>query len=175
MEYKNRKYPRLKKYDYSLPGYYYVTIHNEVNAPLLSKIEPGRIHSRAVVELSQVGMIAQNELLLLEKRYAYIKIDKYVIMPTHIHVIFRLMDGMLPRPGLLDVVGAYKSLATRVINTTRNTPGRKQFQRSFYETVIRNETAYQSCWKYVDENPDKWGLQEDSEWQFRNEDGTEQL
>ena len=38
MEYKNRKYPRLKQYDYSLPGYYYITIHNERDVPFLSVI-----------------------------------------------------------------------------------------------------------------------------------------
>ena len=168
MEYKDRKYPRLKEYNYSLPGYYYVTIHNERNAPLLSRIERGDMYHRAYVNLTEIGVIAIEELLLLEKRYTYLLIDKYVIMPTHIHAIFRLTAGMLPRPGLTDVVGAYKSLTTRAINAARNTPGRKQFQRSFYETVIRNETAYRSCWKYIDENPDRWWKeQEDFEWDCR--------
>ena len=72
MEYQYRKYPRLKKYDYSLPGYYYVTIHNASGAPLLSKVEPGAAHSRASVILTQAGLIAQSELLLLEKRFIYI-------------------------------------------------------------------------------------------------------
>ena len=164
MIYKNRKYPRLKDYDYSFPGYYYVTIHNESNALLLSNINPGDIHHRASVNLTQTGRIAMEELLSLEKRYEYVKVDKYVIMPTHIHAVFRLMDGDLPRRGLTDIVGAYKSLATRAINAKRNTPGRKQFQRSFYETVIRNEAAYCSCWEYIDGNPDRWGAQEESEW-----------
>lgn len=106
-------------------------------------------------------------LLLLEQRYPYVKIDKYVFMPTHVHVIIRLYDGAIPRPGLNDIVGAYKSLATRAINIVRNTPGQSQFQRSFYETVIRSENAYQSCWRYIDENPEKWGMQEDVEWDFR--------
>ena len=97
------------------------------------------------------------------------KIDKYVIMPTHIHVIIRLLDGVMPRKGLTEIVGAYKSLTTRAINMMRNTPGEKQFQRSFYETVIRNEVAYKSCWKYIDENPDQWGLQKEKEWEFRSE------
>lgn len=106
-------------------------------------------------------------LLLLEQRYPYVKSDKYVFMPTHVHVIIRLYDGAIPRPGLNDIVGAYKSLATRAINIVRNTPGQSQFQRSFYETVIRSENAYQSCWRYIDENPEKWGMQEDVEWDFR--------
>ena len=110
------------------------------------------------------------QLLLLEQRYPYVKIDKYVIMPTHIHVIIRLYDGAMPRQGLTEIVGAYKSLTTRAINMIRNTPGEKQFQRSFYETVIRQETAYRSCWKYIDENPDRWGLEKEKEWRSHSED-----
>ena len=170
MEYKSRKYPRLKEYNYSLPGYYYVTIHSEHSAQLLSKVMSGDAVRRAVIQLTQIGEIAMEQLLLLEKRYPYVKIDKYVIMPTHIHVIIRLLAGVMPREGLTEIVGAYKSLTTRAMNAVRNTPGEKQFQRSFYETVIRNEAAYQSCWKYIDENPDQWGLQKEKEWEFHSED-----
>lgn len=170
MEHKNRKYPRLKEYNYSLPGYYYVTIHKERNASLFSWIQPGDMHHRARVRLTENGMLVMEALLSLESRYDYLLVDKYVIMPTHIHVIFRLIPGMLPRLGLTDIVGAYKSLATRAINGAQNTPGRKQFQRSFYETVIRSEAAYRSCWQYIDENPDKWGIREESEWNPRETD-----
>ena len=166
MEYKNRKYPRLKEYDYSLPGYYYVTIHNERNAPPLSKVIPGDIRCRAAIQLAQTGKIAVEQIGLLEHRYPYVKIDKYVIMPTHIHAIVRLDEGIMPRQGLTEIVGAYKSLTTRAINLVQNTPGIKQFQRSFYEAVIRSETAYQSCWKYIDGNPDQWVLQNEKEWEF---------
>lgn len=177
MEHQNRKYPRLKEYDYSPPGYYYVTIHNEPGAPMLAQISPGDIRRRAVVSLTQAGMIAEKQLFLLEQRYAYVRIDKYVIMPTHIHCILRLVDAPFPRPGLTDIIGAYKSLTTRELNVVRNTPGQKLFQRSFYETVIRSEKAYLSCWKYIDENPDKWGIQKEREWTFRSEDacGTKKL
>lgn len=172
MEYRNRKYPRLKEYNYSLPGYYYVTIHNEHDAPLLSVVEPGNGYDRAKINLTQSGQIALTQLRLLEQRYPYIKMDQYVIMPTHIHAIICLLDGVMPRPRLTDIVGAYKSLTTRAINAVRNTPGRRQFQRSFYESVIRNEAAYQSCWKYIDGNPDQWGSQKEIEWQcqFEKED-----
>lgn len=167
MEYKNRKYPRLKQYNYSLPGYYYVTIHNEDHASLLCNITQDDILQRPVVKLTKTGLLAKEQLLSLEQRYGYVRIDKYVIMPTHIHVIIRLLAGPLPRPGLTDIVGAYKSLATRQINEAGRTPGKKQFQRSFYETVIRNERAYQSCWKYIDGNPEKWMVQNETEWDWR--------
>ena len=148
-----------------------MTIRNEGNAPLLSRIEPTEGCTRANVKLTRNGMIAKEQLLLLEQRYGYVRIDKYVIMPTHIHAIIRMQDGQLPRPGLTDIMGAYKSLVTREINMLRNTLGRKQFQRSFYDTVLRSEADYQSCWNYIDGNSDKWGTQEEPEWDFRAVDG----
>ncbi len=97
----------------------------------------------------------------LESRYPYVRIEKYVIMPTYIHAIIQLRMGDVPRPGLTDIVCAYKSITTRICNQASKTPGRKVFQTSFYETVLRNEQAYQKCWQYIDNNPIKWILHED--------------
>lgn len=160
-----RKHPRLKSYDYSLPGYY-VTIHGEKDAPAFSRVEPSFLDSRdghsverPEIVLTPVGNIAKYQLLALQDRFPMVRIDKYVIMPTYIHVIMQLTAlsaGASPRPTLMDIVGTYKSLTTRAVNQRRNTPGRKLFQPSFYETVLRNENAYQAYWAYIDGNPDKW-------------------
>ena len=155
MEYPNRKYPRLKQYDYRLPGCYYITIHNERNAPALSGIKQHPLQGAKVL-LTAEGEIAQEQMKAIEQRFPYVRVDKYVIMPTHIHMILRLGEGTLQRAGVPEVIGAYKSLTTREINRGRNTPGIKQFQRSFYEAVLRTEKAYQECWMYIDGNPGKW-------------------
>ena len=156
MEFKNRKHPRLKNYDYSLPEYYYLTIHSEKAAPALSSVRQETAPWEAVTVLTTCGEIAKQQLFALEKRYQYVKVDKYVIMPTHIHVILVLAEGTLPRPILMDIVRAYKSLTTRLYNQMFGTEGRKLFQTSFYESVLRNEQAYRECWNYIDGNPKKW-------------------
>ena len=158
MELKDRKHPRLKNYDYSLPGYYYVTIHNEKGSPPLSIIRQDGTMSTAATILTTYGKVAQQQLFALEKRYAYVKIDKHVIMPTHIHAIIVLTPGEIPRPTLMDIIRAYKSLTTRACNELFSTEGRKLFQTSFYESVLRNEQAYRECWQYIEENPAKWLL-----------------
>ena len=158
MEYPNRKYPRLKQYDYQLPGYYYITIHNERNTPALSVVMGYPVHG-VKVSMTTEGCIAQEQLELLEKRYPYARVDKFVIMPTHIHMILRLLEGCLPRAGVPEIIGAYKSLTTREINQRMNTPGMRRFQRSFYDRVLRTEKAYQECWLYIDGNPEKWAMQ----------------
>ena len=152
-----RKHPRLKQYDYSLQGMYYVTIHLEDGAPLLSHIDS----TDHVIRLTKLGKIAWKHLHALCDRFGHVRIDKYVIMPTHIHAIIEFR-GELPegqaRASLMDVVGTYKSLVTRAYNGMMDTPGRKIFQTSFYETVLRTDAAYLECWRYIDENPLKWAL-----------------
>ena len=155
MEYSNRKHPRLKDYDYSLPGCYYVTIHNEKGAPPLSNIRQVFAPNEVLTVLTPIGHLAEQQLFSLEKRYPNVRIDKYVIMPTHIHVIVQLFVGELPRPCLTDIICAYKSLTTRLCNQALGICERKLFQTSFYESVLRNEQAYRECWKYIDENPTK--------------------
>ncbi len=159
MEFVKRKHPRLSRYDYSLPGFYYVTIHAQDNTLCLSHIcaDSNDIYIWPTV----LGQIAEQQLLELETRYPYVKIHKYVVMPTHIHAIIQLGMSDASRPGLTDIVCAYKSIATRLCNQSAKTPGRKVFQTSFYETVLRNEQAYQKCWQYIENNPIKWILHED--------------
>ena len=158
MEFRDRKHPRLKHYDYSLPGYYYVTIHVEKSAPLLSGIRQVSMQNEIQVVLTPIGKLAEQELFALENRYPHVRIDKYVIMPTHIRAIVQLLAGESTRPGLTDIICAYKSLTTRACNQMLGVVNKKLFQASFYECVLRNEQAYQQCWKYIDDNPSKWLL-----------------
>ena len=156
MELQKRKHPRLKNYDYSLPGYYYVTIHIEKD-DVLSAVGRGLAPA---VHLTKAGKIAEQQLFALQSRYSYVRIDKYVIMPTHIHAIICLVGEKenTPRASLTDIICAYKSLTTRISNQQLSTPGKKRFQTSFYEAVLRNEAAYRECWKYIAEDPKKWIL-----------------
>ena len=175
-----RKHPRLKGYDYSSNGYYYVTICSKDMKCIFGKIEynenwnpifdesrnVGRGLAPAVREykdtkitLSPYGIIAEKQLFALEQRYDYVEIDKFVIMPNHIHAII-ILDGMSagasPRPTLPDIMCAYKSLTTRECNKMSNIKGRKIFQESFFDKIIRNEKGYLAVWQYIDENPRKW-------------------
>lgn len=166
--YPSRKHPRLKNYDYSANGYYFVTVCSEnmscvfssINRNTGCKLAPNdRKYTDTVVSLSDVGLIAEQQLFDLESRFGFVKINKYVIMPNHIHAIIILDNqtaGASPRPTLTDIICAYKSLTTRICNKSQNRLGRKLFQTSFYEEIIRNEKAYQRIWEYIAENPRKW-------------------
>jgi len=92
MKLPERKQIRLQNYDYSSPGAYYVTLCTEKRRKVLSDIIVGQGLAPAETRLSHYGKIAEEQLLLLQKRYDFIKIDKFVIMPDHIHAIVIFKD-----------------------------------------------------------------------------------
>ncbi len=153
--------------------YYHVTICTQDNLPILSAVTVGLGLAPAEITLTDIGKIIETQLLDLPNRYPGIKIDKYVIMPTHIHAIIMIETetaganphptidvkksaGASPRPTLMDVVCAFKSISTRISNQYENVQGRKIWQTSFYDEIIKNDRAYQEIWRYIDENPAKW-------------------
>ena len=95
---------------------------------------------------------------MLEKRYTTLKVDRYVIMPNHIHVILLLEEtaGVSTRPTITNIVCAYKSLTTRACKKVQ--PIDKLFQTSFYEHVIRGNRDYEEIAEYISNNPKQWEL-----------------
>jgi len=103
-------------------------------------------------------MIAEEQLLALEARYSYVRLDKYIIMPNHIHAIISIENtenaaGASPRPTLSDIVCSFKSITARKIRQAGFNGS--VFQSSFYDHIIRNERDYLEIWKYIDENAAK--------------------
>ena len=154
-----RKHPRLDNYDYSSTGAYFITICTQNRRCILSRVV-GRGLAPAEtkgIEYTSFGEIAERQLLLLEDRYLHLEIDKYTIMPNHIHVIMIVKGdeaGASPRPTIIDIVCAYKSLTTR--ECKNNGFEGKLFQTSFYEHIIRGREDYEEIVKYIYENPMRW-------------------
>ena len=154
-----RKHPRLDNYDYSSAGAYFVTICTQNRRCVLSRIVGRGLAPAEImgVEYTSFGEIAEKQLFLLKDRYPYLAVDKYVIMPNHIHVIMILSGraaGASPRPTIADIVCAYKSLTTR--ECKKNGFEGILFQTSFYEHIIRGREDYEEIVKYIYENPIRW-------------------
>ena len=82
-------------------------------------------------------------------------IDKYVVMPNHIHGIFIVTDSEESRlKDLSVIIGQYKMSVTKIIRNIE--PGRIVWQRSFHDHVIRNQKSYEKIWTYIENNPQKW-------------------
>lgn len=154
MELQKRKPNRLSNYDYSNSGYYFVTICTANRKKLFSNVV-GRLLAAAETELTGIGKIAEKQLFDLEKRYANVRIDKYVIMPNHIHFILEIKNAAAAssRPTVSQIIRAYKSLTTRECRKFYND---NLWQRSFYDHIIRDEQDYLRIAEYTENNPARW-------------------
>ena len=160
MKLPKRKPTRLKKYDYSTPGAYFITICTVERKPLLSKITVGQGLAPAENKLSTYGQIANEQIVELKKRYSGIEVEKYVIMPNHIHILISNhaeTAGASPCPTISDVICTFKSITTRMC-TRAGYPEKHLFQSSFHDHIIRNKKDYDKIWEYIDTNVLKWEL-----------------
>lgn len=147
-----RKNMRLKDYDYSQNGAYFVTTcvkakHEILWAPVGARI--ARPHSTS--NLSNIGRIIETAILSIPEIYPNIILDKYVIMPNHIHMILLIDNGRAmraPTP-ISTVINQFKGYATKQI-------GYSIWQKLYHDHIIRSEDDYQKIWQYIDENPVKW-------------------
>ena len=139
MELPKRKRIRLEGYDYSSCGAYFVTICVKDRHKLLGKIIVGDdAHIVPNIKLSETGLVVQKYINEM------IGVDKYVIMPNHIHLIIRIMDtenGTMwasspTRQSIPQRIKSFKILVTKQI-------GYSIWQRSYHDHIIRNEQEYQ--------------------------------
>jgi len=150
-----RKKIRLQGYNYSQPGYYFITVCVDGGYEML-----GRVVGDAVlcvppcVELSEIGKIVQTYLEKMNTVIERAFLENYVIMPNHVHLLIALKGGtqrtasptkaIVPR-----IVHGMKFVVTKQI-------GYAIWQRSYHEHIVRNETEYRHIWRYIDNNPTKW-------------------
>ncbi len=149
MEFVQRKQNRLSEYDYSTNGAYFVTICTHDRRKILSAIVGDDAH----IVPKPFGTVAEKYIRNVPE------IEKYVIMPDHIHMIIRLDNGSMWAPTPTDA----KPQHTRISNIVRSIKvlvakdiGEPIFQRSYYDHVIRNQQDYNEVWEYIENNPRKW-------------------
>ena len=175
----HRRSIRLRDYDYSTAGAYFVTICTFERECLLGDVVNGEMR------LNGMGQIVQEEWLRTAEMRKNVVLDEFVVMPNHFHAILIFDDGRgtaccahdvggdleqgtarraptvesFGRPvagSLATVIRSFKSAATKHINQLRNTPGIPVWQRNYYERVIRNDRELQSIQQYIVDNPAIW-------------------
>ena len=145
MKYPSRKSTRLPCYDYSQNNYYFITICTQDKRCLFGTVKEHGIY----------GKIAAESLNEIEQHYSYVRIDKYVVMPNHVHLILVIENDISGRNTDMNmIIGQYKSGVSRKIHCIE--PGIQVWQRSFHDHVIRGEMDYQKIWQYIDTNPMRW-------------------
>ncbi|MCL1823536.1 MAG: hypothetical protein FWG44_04975, partial [Oscillospiraceae bacterium] len=161
---------RLKNFDYSRAGYYFITICIKDKMDLFGEILNGKMY------LNDYGKIAENELLNIPSHYNNVNIDKFIIMPNHIHMIvvicktehmniaeqINLTERINPFPTKVDmpnIIGKYKAGVTRTVGNAfmRSDIIRQEiWQKRYHDRIIRNEEEYLKIWQYIEENSEHW-------------------
>ncbi len=163
----HRRSVRLRGYDYSQNGAYFITICAYHREYLF-----GEIVDQKMV-LSEIGVVVQHEWLKTSVMRKNIELDEFVIMPNHLHAIIIINDevqcrGTMHRAPTVEqfakptlnsvptIIRGYKAAVTSRVNEMHNTLGVPVWQRNYYEHVIRNEGSLHKIREYIVNNPINW-------------------
>jgi REP element-mobilizing transposase RayT len=162
----HRRSIRLKGYDYSQEGAYYVTIVADHRECLFGEIENGKMR------LNDFGKIVQEEWLQTARVRPNVELGEYVVMPNHLHGIIVINNTIVvganrrfaptkhPRAPIPNSIGAimmqFKSIVTKRINAVRGTQGAPVWQRNYHERIVRNDDDLDRICTYIINNPFNW-------------------
>lgn len=153
-----RKNIRLRNYCYNENGYYFITVCTNEMKKLLCRGEHCSPENDNKFELSETGLFVDTAINNIPSVYSDIRVDKYIIMPNHLHMILIIESNdangcgrTLFAPTISRVIKHAKGWVTKQI-------GQPIWQTSYYDRIIRNEKEYQEIWKYIDTNPLMWEL-----------------
>lgn len=151
-EYPKRKQNRLSGYNYALNGAYHVTICTKNKAPILSSIVGQAALCLPQTQLTTIGEIVKTYIDRIPKVYPHILVEKYVIMPNHVHILFRIETDGVQRAALPTISDVVRSLKIMV----RKKTGRSLFQTSYHDHIIRCDHDYRETYQYIENNPTRW-------------------
>lgn len=138
-----RRSIRLKGYDYSISGAYFVTICTWQRECLFGELVDG------TMQVNELGRIVDEAWLGLSVRYPEISLDAHVIMPNHLHGILMLSEDVRIGCGTHGSVGAIHELPLQA-------PGVPVWQRNYYERIIRDDLECSAIRQYIAANPTIW-------------------
>jgi putative transposase len=177
----HRRSIRLRGYDYSRPGYYFITIciHDRTKRLFADiPVEAGSVigagskpapTTEPALYLTEYGKIVHYTWNDLPNHISGITLDEFIIMPNHIHGIIRITGAGLERAGLEraglepaptvalpEIVRQFKTFSSKRINIARNSRGMPVWQRNYYDQIIRNDKSLYFIRNYIRKNPMNW-------------------
>ena len=176
-----RRATRLRDYDYSQPGAYFVSICVQHRKCLFGTITDGKMR------LNEIGQIVVECWNRIPQHFPSVELGESVVMPNHFHGIIswditetrtphprenrnrrgevptpddinRNRRGEVPTPALGKIMAYFKYQSTKHINQHHNTPGTRIWQRNYHDHIIRDDTDLQRLRQYIQDNPMKWEL-----------------
>jgi len=161
----HRRSIRLKEFDYTQPGAYFITIVAQNREWLFGDIVDDEMR------LNPLGRVVEKEWERLSQRFENLKLDEFMVMPNHVHGIIVIADrdnsmygdkdgiehfGKPIKGSIPTIVRSFKSATTLRINLMRQSKGLQVWQRNYFEHVIRNESEWGEIREYIRQNPDNW-------------------
>ena len=177
LERRQRRSIRLKGYDYSAAGGYYVTAVAFRREYLFGDVVEGEMR------LNALGWIVRKEWFKTTMLRPYVELheDEFVVMPNHVHGLIWIMEDIVgarrrrapteerfgkPAVGSIPTIArAFKSAVTRRANRELNSAN--IWQRNYYEHIIRDQTDYERIAGYILANPANWNDDEENLHQTR--------
>ena len=154
-----RKLLRLKNFDYSTPGAYFITLCTHNRKCILSRVV-GAIHESPELKLTDYGRIINEIIQNIPQRYKS-SINSYVVMPNHIHLIIMINDReelrairespLRGRSVISKLIGYIKMNSSKEIHNLYGDT--VVWQRGFHDHIIRDRQDYEKIAKYIYENP----------------------
>ena len=166
MELPKRKQNRLVNFDYGQNGAYFITICTKNRKRILSNINVGTgVLDCPQIDLLKYGKTADKYIKQLNDFYDNITVNKYVIMPDHIHLLITIQNVQSRTPVPTDETIKFdnkNSTIAKFISTFKRfcnkEYGENIWQPRYYDHIIRNQKDYNEIWEYIKQNPKKWML-----------------
>lgn len=189
----HRRSIRLKGYDYTQPGAYFITIGTQNRVPLFGEVVDGEMR------LNDAGRVAERCWRDIPAHFPHVKLDAFVVMPNHVHGILWIV-GMVNDVGAKNFSplhsshisplhpsslphGTSKTIGSIVrgfkIGVTKwfrqNTSVHTVWQRNCYEHIIRNDESLNRIRQYIAENPLRWHQDQENPHRIADDDLWDQL
>ena len=159
-----RKGIRLKEYDYSWAGCYFITICVKEKHEMLGKVVGDGVLDVPHVQLSEYGNTIEKHIAAINAHYNQIAIQKHIVMPNHVHMLISVKDGDGCGCGTSRTPSPTNAVIPALVSTLKcfvsKDCGFSFWQRAYHDRVIRGHAEYQRVWQYIDENPLRWAEDE---------------
>jgi len=148
---------RLPGWNYSTEGVYFLTICTKERKPFFSRVVGCGILDAPYVQLTKCGDSVQRVMVYLSEHTPNIRLEKWVIMPNHVHILVSVFpDGTgasgMPRP----TDGAIPKFVSALKRFTNRENHIQLWQNGYFDHIVRDEDDFLRIWRYIDNNPAAW-------------------
>lgn len=145
-----RKPNRLARYDYSQPGYYFVTICSKGREHLFGCVVGADVPIGPHVQLSEIGAIVEETISQMPSA------EKYIVMPNHVHILLRIPAASNGPMGTSAPTRSVSWIVRYLKRTVAMACGKAVWQRSYHDHIVRDQADYLRIWDYIETNPARW-------------------